>query len=89
MRAWQRSYLGLRRLPPELTDFEIQHFFTLDANDRRRVRSRYKDAHRLAAALQIGFLRMSGQTQSGLDRIPKRLLAHVAEQLETSPVDLA
>ena len=71
MRAWQRPYLGLRRLPPELTDFEIQHFFTLDAGDRRRVRSRYKDVHRLAAALQIGL------HITLLPKVPLRIGRHI------------
>jgi len=89
MRAWQQAYLGLRRLPPELTDFEIQHFFTLSPADRRAIRSRYTKNHRIAVALQIGFLRMTGQTMSGIDRMPARLLAHLCQQLGVPAPDLA
>ena len=61
MHAWQIPYLGWRKLPADLSGFEVGHFFTLKHQERRAVRSRYKSVLRLGAALQIGFLRMCGR----------------------------
>ena len=35
MRAWQIPYLGRQRLPADLSSFQIEHFFTLRAEERR------------------------------------------------------
>jgi hypothetical protein len=61
MLAWHVPFLGWRRLPADLSEFEIAHFFTLKPVDIRTVRSRYKESLRLGAALQLGFLTMCGR----------------------------
>ena len=58
MLAWHVPLLGWRRLPEELSEFEIAHFFLLKPIDIRAARSRYKESLRLGAALQLGFLTM-------------------------------
>jgi len=62
MLAWHVPFLGWRRLPADLSEFEIAHFFTLKSVDIRAVHSRYKESLRLGAALQLGFLTMCGST---------------------------
>jgi hypothetical protein len=37
-------YLGWRRLAPDLSEFDIAHFFPLKPVDIRGVRSRYKES---------------------------------------------
>src|ERR1039458_8934209 len=64
MLAWHVPFLGWRRFPADLSEFEIAHFFTLKPIDIRAVRSRYKESLRLGAALQLGFLTMCGRSDS-------------------------
>jgi hypothetical protein len=74
MLAWHVPSLGWRRLPADLSEFEIAHFITLKPVDIRAVRSRYKESLRLGAALQLGFLTMCGRPLSALQRVPTELL---------------
>ena len=89
MHAWQVPYLGWRKLPADMSGFEIEHFFTLRAEERRAVRSRCKSVLRLGAALQIGFLRMCGRSLDTVQRVPAPLLKHLGKQLVVASADLA
>jgi hypothetical protein len=89
MLAWHVPFLGWRRLPADLSEFEIAHFFTLKPFDIRAVRSRYKESLRLGAALQLGFLAMCGRPLSALQRVPADLLQHLAHQLNVQAPDIA
>ena len=55
---WQLPFLGLQAFPTELTAFEIGYFVTFTATVRAAIFSRYGDHHRLAAAMQIGCIKM-------------------------------
>jgi hypothetical protein len=74
---WQTPYLGLRSLP-RLSDWEIDHFFTLTPQERDDICGRFRGLNRLAVALQLGFLRMTGCTLDGVRILPKKLLGSVA-----------
>jgi hypothetical protein len=74
---WQTPYLGLRSLP-RLSDWEIDHFFTLTPQERDDICDRFRGLNRLAVALQLGFLRMTGCTLDGVRILPKKLLGSVA-----------
>lgn len=89
MLAWQIPHLGWRKLPVDLSDFEIAHFFTLRPDERRAVRSKYKSVLRLGIALQIGFLRMCGRPLDAVQRVPTPLLRHLSEQLDVPSPDPA
>ena len=89
MLAWHVPFLGWRRMPADLSEFEIVHFFTLRPIEIRSVRSRYKETLRLGAALQLGFLTMCGRPLSALQRVPTGLLQHLAEQLAVQAPDIA
>ena len=89
MHAWQIPYLGWQKLPADLSAVEIEYFFTLRAEERRAVRSRYKSVLRLGAALQIGFLKMCGRPLDAVQRVPAPLLKHLGEQLAVPSPDLA
>jgi hypothetical protein len=54
MLSWHVPYLGWTRLPADVSEFEITHFFSLRAEERSAVLTRYRDSLRLGAALQIG-----------------------------------
>jgi hypothetical protein len=64
---WEHRYLGQELFPETLSALEIEHFFTLDEQELARVRERRGLLNRLALALHIGFLRMTGNTP-GVDR---------------------
>ena len=89
MLAWHVPFLGWQRLPADLSEFEIAHFFTLTAPDLRAVRSRYKKSLRLGAALQLGFLAMCGRPLRVFQRVPADLLRHLGKQLRMPAPDIA
>jgi hypothetical protein len=89
MLAWHVPYLGWTRLPAEVSEFEITHFFSLRAEERSAVLTRYRDPLRLGAALQIGFLKMCGRPLDVLQRVPADLLKHLGEQLDIPPPTIA
>ena len=70
LRRWDHQYLGEERFPETLSTLEIEHFFTLDAAELARVRERRGPLNRLALALQIGFLKMTGTTLNSVELIP-------------------
>jgi len=61
MQGWQTTFLGMRELPRDISDFEMKAFFTFDGAEREAINARRGDAHKLGLALHIGFLRMSGR----------------------------
>ena len=82
MLAWHVPYLGWTRLPADVSEFEITHFFSLRPEERSAVLTRYRDSLRLGVALQIGFLNMCGRPLDAIQRVPADLLKHLSEQLE-------
>jgi hypothetical protein len=61
MDNWQSTFLGLKRLPRELTAFEIEAFFTFTRaereliEDRRRAELKFGLALRETAERLLGF----------------------------------
>lgn len=78
---WQTPYLGARFLPKQLSGWEIDHFFTLEPEERDDLCRRFRGLNRLAVALQLGFLRMTGCTLDGVRILPRNLLEHIGAQL--------
>ena len=78
------SYLGSRRFPREMNSFEVRRYFTLSSEDRHVLRRRFRSRSRLGAALQLGFVRMTGATLDAFDYVPRAVLEHVGHQLEIS-----
>ncbi len=83
------TYLGWRRFPRELTGFEARRFFSFNASDRRELRVRYTRRLRLGAALQLGFVRLTGTTLDAFDYVPRAVLDLVGRQLELPAPQLA
>jgi len=88
MRSLLWSYLGSRRFPREMSTFEVRRFFTLSSDDRHVLRRRFRSRSRLGAALQLGFLRMTGTTLDAFDYVPRAVLEHVGHQLGMSAPEL-
>lgn len=89
MEHWRTPYLGLREIPAGLDDFELTTFFTYSAEERAIIFARRQGLHRLAVALHIGFVRMSGRCLDAVDRVPKRLWLHIGEQTGIEAPDIA
>ena len=61
MQDWHSTCLGRRTLPRDLSAFEIEAFFNFSDTEWRVIEDRRGPALKLALALQIGFLRMTGR----------------------------
>ena len=89
IRRIHSKYLGEKAFPKEITEFEIREFFTLSAEDLRTIRVDSNKKSRLALALQVGFLRMTGAVLDTYDYIPRAVLECVAAQLNVPAPMLA
>ena len=89
MQGWQTSYLGLRDLPREFSEFELQAFFNFGRNELEVITRRRGDNHKLGLALHIGFVRMSGRPLNSVRAVPAVLLRHLGSVLGIETPDLA
>lgn len=81
MQAWRRRFLGVDRIPPELSLAEIELFFTAgDALAPLLEDGRREPRHRIALIVQAGFLRLSGGMLDARQRIPADVLRCAAAQ---------
>jgi TnpA family transposase len=89
MHDWQLAYLGRHTFPAELTDFELRQTFTFDAEERENIRRAFRSRLRIGAALQLGFLRLTGTTLNSIQYVPSAVLRHLGSQFGVPPPDLA
>jgi len=89
MNDWQSTWLGRRSLPRDLSGFEIEAFFTFSGNERRVIEERRGPALKIALALQIGFLRMTGRLLEAVRMVPPALWQHLGQQFDVTAPDLA
>ncbi|AUT66534.1 Tn3 family transposase [Paraburkholderia terrae] len=88
MDHWRMAYLGIRQVPRELSEFELNTFFTFSRRDLASIDSRRSDLYRLAMALHVGFIRMTGRTLDSYKQIPTILLRHLGQQLGVQSPDV-
>jgi|SRR5450631_2740740 hypothetical protein len=74
MRAFQSTYIGRNDFPQSLPDFLLRQCFTLNARDRRAIRKTFRSRQWIGAALQLGFLGMTGTTLRSLEYVPAAVL---------------
>ena len=89
MDSWHATFLGLRRLPREVTAFEIEVFFQFSAAESRIIEERRRPELKLGLALQIGFLRMSGRLLEAVRIFPPLLWRHLGLRFGGVAPDLA
>lgn len=89
VQSWRATYLGLKDLPPELSDFELQAFFTYSRAERAVIDARRSASHKFGLALHIGFLRLSGRVLNAVRIVPAPLWRHLGKELELRAPDLA
>ena len=83
MDHWHVPYLGLRHIPSELNEFELNTFFTLSSKERALIDARRNNLYRLALAMHIGFVRMAGRTLDACKQVPS-----LGEQLDIDTPDI-
>ena len=89
MDSWHATFLGLRHLPREVTAFEIEAFYQFSAEESRVIEERRRPELKLALALQIGFLRMSGRLLEAVRIVPPLLWKHLGARFNVAAPDLA
>ena len=89
MQGWHTTFLGMRELPRDISDFEMKAFFTFDGVEREAINTRRGDAHKLGLALHIGFLRMSGRLLYAFRVVPVALWRHLSDELGIGTPDVA
>lgn len=89
MKRWQVHFLGAKKLPEDISGFEIAHFFSFDAETRQAIRAKRNDCQRLGLAVHVGFLRMTGCSLDALETIPRALLKHLGKHLGIVTPDVA
>ncbi|MDM0071484.1 Tn3 family transposase [Variovorax sp. J31P207] len=88
MQGWQSSYLGLRDMPGELSEFELQTFFSFSRTELDLIARRRSDSLKLGLALHIGFARMTGRPLNSVRIVPPALLRHLGRELDIAAPDL-
>lgn len=81
MSDWAKRYLGWDHFPAMLEALEIESFFTLVGGELAVIQAHRRDTNRLAIAIQVGYMRMTGMALNSVEMIPSAVLAHVADQL--------
>jgi hypothetical protein len=88
MRVFQSTYVGRNDFPKSLPDFVLQQWFTFNARDRRAIRKAFRSRHWIGAALQLGFVGMTGTTLRSLEYVPAAVLRHLGRQFRQPVPDV-
>jgi hypothetical protein len=74
MRAFQSAFVGRNDFPKSLPDIFLQQWFTFDARDRHAIRNEFRFRYWIGAALQLGFVGMTGTALNSLEYVPATVL---------------
>ena len=88
MSHWQDRFLGSVALTRELSAFE-QRFFEYPPEDIDAICQAFRPKYRIAVALQLGFMRLTGGRLDEMNVVPRGLLKSVGEQLGQTPPNIA
>ncbi|MBE7422073.1 MAG: Tn3 family transposase [Zoogloeaceae bacterium] len=86
---WQYQYLGASIFPKTLSAVEFQAFFSFSECEITALRQRFRSKTQVAAAVQLGFIKMTGNLLKTTQVIPARLLRHISTQLDLHPLTIA
>jgi hypothetical protein len=68
--SWQGTNLGVREVPREVGELELQAFFTFSRTEHAIIQRRRGPALKLGLALHMGFVRMSGRPLDAFRVLP-------------------
>jgi hypothetical protein len=88
MSHWQDRFLGIGELPPELSVFEFE-CFQFSPQDIAAIRKEFRPKYRIAVALQVGFMRLTGAKPNAFNVVPRKLLNLVGEQVRENAPSIA
>ena len=89
MGRWDQHYLGRENFPEALLALEVQRFFTPTPEEKQVVLQRRSSTNRIAFALQIGFLKMTGRSLNSVELVPPDVLSHLGRVIECAPPRVA
>lgn len=81
MPSLEFRYVGQDRLPPRLSEFNVERYFALGDSDLAAISERFWRDRRSGAAIQLVFLRASGHALDHVGTLPRQLLRYVDERL--------
>ena len=87
--SFAKRFIGFENLPSRLSEHDVREAFALSQDDVAAVCDRFRHDRRVAAAIQMLFLRASGRPLDRFATVPKTLLRSVCEALETPAVSIA
>lgn len=87
--SYAKRFIGVENLPSRLSEYDVREAFALSHDDVAAVCDRFRHDRRVAAAIQMLFLRASGRPLDRFATVPKTLLRSVCEALETPAVSIA
>ena len=86
--SFVKRFIGAENLPTRLSEFDVQQSFCMSAEDIAAVAGRFRHDRRVAAAVQMLFLRASGRPMDRFASVPKTLLRAVCEAFQTPAVSI-
>ncbi|MEJ8852337.1 Tn3 family transposase [Variovorax rhizosphaerae] len=89
MSSFAKRFIGVENLPAKMSEFDVQQAFCLSKDDVNAISERFRHDRRVAAAIQMVFLRASGRPMDRFASVPKTLLRSVCDALQTSAVSIA
>lgn len=89
MPTYALRFVGQEALPPRLSEFDREQFFTLTSADVAAIREQLRSDHRLRAGLMLMFMRVAGRSLDGFNVLPRNLLRHTAQALAVTPPSIA
>lgn len=75
MGRFDRRHLGSDGFPQALSTLDIERFFTPTSEEKQVISQRRSVPNRIAFALQIGFLKMTGRSLNSVELVPEAVLA--------------
>ncbi len=89
MSSFAKRFIGVENLPAKMSEFDVQQAFCLSKDDVNAISERFRHDRRVAAAIQMLFLRASGRPMDRFASVLKTLLRSVCDALQTSAVSIA
>ncbi|MFP1133373.1 DUF4158 domain-containing protein, partial [Asticcacaulis sp. W401b] len=80
MGRWDQQYLGYRTFPEALTSLEIERFFTPTPEELKVISQRRTAPNRIAFALQVGFLKMTGRLLNSVEIVPASIFEAIGDK---------
>ena len=87
--SFAKRFIGAENLPSRLSDMDVQQSFCLSVDDVAAVAARFRHDRRVAAAIQMLFLRASGRPMDRFASVPRTLLRSVSDAFQSAAVTIA